>query len=121
MTPKQKAFAEFYAQSGNGTDAAIKAGYSTDTAKQMASENLTKPDVTAYLSTLTQDATDNRIADAVERQIFWTEVMRNKEEKTEIRLKSSELLARSQGQFLDKVQHSGGLVQMPVTIEIVGV
>jgi phage terminase small subunit len=33
LTPKQKAFAEFYAASGNATDAAIKAGYSEKTAQ----------------------------------------------------------------------------------------
>lgn len=121
MTPKQKAFAEFYAQSGNGSESVRRAGYASDNADVEAARLLANPSIQDYLSTLTQDATDNRIADAIERQIFWTDVMRNKEEKTEIRLKSSELLARSQGQFLDKVQHSGGLVQMPVTIEIVGV
>ena len=121
MTPKQKAFAEFYAQSGNGTDAAIKAGYSADTAKQMASENLTKPNVVEYLATLTKDATDNRIADAIEQQRFYTAVMRDTNEKTSERLKACETLGRMQGNFTDRVQHSGAVVQMPVTIEIVGV
>lgn len=122
MTPKQKAFAEFYAQSGNGTDAARKAGYAQP---QVECSRLLEIDsVVEYLATLTQDATDNRIATAVERQIFLTEVIRGTiqdEAKLSERLKACELLGRMQGDFIERVQHSGQLVQMPVVIEVVGV
>ena len=46
-TKKQRKFAKEYVESGNGTQAALKA-YDTeskDTAKSIASENLTKPNV----------------------------------------------------------------------------
>ena len=50
MTIKQKKFTEEYIKSGNGTEAVKKAGYgrknkvlANDTAKAIASENLTKP------------------------------------------------------------------------------
>lgn len=42
LTPKQKKFAEYYIQSGNATEAAKKAGYSTKTARQIGTENLAK-------------------------------------------------------------------------------
>ena len=46
LTPKQKAFVrEYKANGGNGTQAAIKAGYSEKTARKIASENVTKPDI----------------------------------------------------------------------------
>lgn len=43
LTAKQQRFIDEYLVDLNGTQAAIRAGYSPDTAKQMASENLSKP------------------------------------------------------------------------------
>ena len=44
MTPKQQRFVEEYcANGGNGTKAAIVAGYSEKIARQIAAENITKP------------------------------------------------------------------------------
>lgn len=43
MTKKQKRFVEEYLVDLNATQAAIRAGYSPDTAQQMGSENLSKP------------------------------------------------------------------------------
>ena len=45
MTQKQKRFIEEYLIDLNATQAAIRAGYSPDTAKSIGSENLTKPDI----------------------------------------------------------------------------
>lgn len=45
LTPKQKRFVEEYIVDLNATRAAIAAGYSESSAKQIASENLSKPDV----------------------------------------------------------------------------
>lgn len=45
MTPKQQRFVEEYLIDLNATQAAIRAGYSADTARQMGSENLSKPDI----------------------------------------------------------------------------
>lgn len=49
MTKKQKRFAEEYLIDLNATQAAIRAGYSPDTAKAIGSENLTKPDIRAQI------------------------------------------------------------------------
>ena len=44
LTPKQKAFVREYKKNGgNGTQAAINAGYSEESARAISSENLTKP------------------------------------------------------------------------------
>lgn len=43
MTKKQKLFVEEYLIDLNATQAAIRAGYSPDTAQQIGSENLSKP------------------------------------------------------------------------------
>jgi len=43
LTPKQAVFVQEYLIDLNGTQAAIRAGYSEDSARQMGSENLSKP------------------------------------------------------------------------------
>ena len=50
MTKKQKRFTEEYLVDLNATQAAIRAGYSPDTAKSIGSENLTKPDIQARIA-----------------------------------------------------------------------
>lgn len=51
LTPKQQRFVAEYAIDLNATQAAIRAGYSEKTARAIGSENLTKPDIAAALST----------------------------------------------------------------------
>ena len=51
LTLKQKAFADNYiANGGNATDAARKAGYSERSARDIGSENLTKPHISSYIA-----------------------------------------------------------------------
>ena len=45
MTPKQERFVEEYLVDLNATQAAIRAGYSEQTARVIGHENLTKPDI----------------------------------------------------------------------------
>ena len=55
LTGKQKKFCEEYIYDFNGTRAAIAAGYSENTASEMAYENLNKPQIKAYLKVLQSD------------------------------------------------------------------
>ena len=55
LNEKQKKFCEEYIIDFNGTQAAIRAGYSKKTAYSMASENLRKPEVQAYLKELIEN------------------------------------------------------------------
>jgi phage terminase small subunit len=50
LTAKQTCFVEEYLVDFNGTQAAIRAGYSARSAKEIASENLTKPHLLAALA-----------------------------------------------------------------------
>ncbi len=53
LTKKQEMFCRFYVSNGhNGTQAAIGAGYSENTARSTASENLTKPNIKAFVEKL---------------------------------------------------------------------
>lgn len=50
LTPKQQRFVEEYLVDLNATQAAIRAGYSARTARQIGDENLSKPDVAAAVA-----------------------------------------------------------------------
>lgn len=50
LTSKQQKFCDEYLVDLNGTQAAIRAGYSEHTAKQIATENLSKPYLQEYLT-----------------------------------------------------------------------
>lgn len=52
LTDKQERFCQEYLIDLNGTQAAIRSGYSEDTAKVIASENLTKPYIKERIKTL---------------------------------------------------------------------
>lgn len=56
LTAKQALFVKEYLVDLNGTQAAIRAGYSEKTARQIADENLSKPDIQAAV----QQAMDKR-------------------------------------------------------------
>lgn len=47
LNPRQRKFVQVYLRKMNATQAAIDAGYSAATARQIGSENLTKPDIAA--------------------------------------------------------------------------
>lgn len=76
LTPKQKAFADYYIECGNATEAARKAGYSEKTCRSIGAENLTKPDISAYIAERMQPIEKDRIASADEVLAFFSSVMR---------------------------------------------
>lgn len=76
LTPKQRLFADEYIKSGNATDAAVKAGYSPKTARSIAQENLTKPDIKSYIDAKLAEIESHKIADAKEILEYFTAVLR---------------------------------------------
>lgn len=57
MTPKQEAFCQQYIVDYNGTQAAIRAGYSERTARSQAADLLAKPDILARVRELQAEQT----------------------------------------------------------------
>lgn len=55
LTPKQKRFCEEYIIDLNATQAAIKAGYSENSAAEIGCENLVKPNIQNYISFLNEE------------------------------------------------------------------
>ena len=54
LTPKQKRFCEEYLVDLNGTQAAIRAGYSKNSANEIASQNLAKLNIQIYVRELSE-------------------------------------------------------------------
>lgn len=111
LTPKQKAFADYYIELGNATEAAIRAGYNKKTARQIGSMNLTKVDIKQYIDERLAKIEDARIAKGEEVLQYLTKVMRG-EEKDQLgldaslqdRTKAAELLGKRYRLFVDKIE-----------------
>lgn len=135
LTIKQQRFADEYIISGNATQAAIKAGYSKKTANRIATENLSKPVIKAYIDERLAELNDKAIAKQDEILRYLTSVMRgeaiseivvvegegdgvscarrvNKLPDEKERLRAAELLGKRYGLFKDKVD----MEITPVTI-----
>jgi phage terminase small subunit len=76
LNERQKAFANYYIELGNATEAAKKAGYSPKTAYSIGNENLSKPEISEYIAERLKDKEAQRIASADEVMRFFSAVMR---------------------------------------------
>lgn len=74
LNRRQDLFARLYAETLNGTQAAITAGYSKKTAAQMAYENLKKPEIVERIHEYMRALVNT--ADLEETLVFLTKVMR---------------------------------------------
>lgn len=102
LTTRQQAFVDAYA--GNATAAALAAGYSPKTAMAIGAENLKKPQIADAIKVREAQRLAPTIATRKERQEFWTAVVRDEEEQMKNRLKAAELLGKSEGDFLERVE-----------------
>lgn len=76
LTEKQKRFADYYIETGNATESAIKAGYSKKTARVIGQENLTKPAIKSYIDEKLKEIADKRIMRAQEALELLTSIAR---------------------------------------------
>jgi phage terminase small subunit len=111
LTPKQQAFVDYYISNGGNGGDAYKKAYSSckkdDTARVNASRLLTNANVKEYIAEKNNQISNNRIADMKEVKEFWSNVLRGEESDMKDRLKASEFIAKTNGAFLDKIEHSG--------------
>lgn len=82
LTEKQKRFCNEYLVDLNATQAAIRAGYSEKTAKQIAQQNLTKLDIQEYIKKRMVEKEDALIAKQDEVLQTLTRVLRRQEMDT---------------------------------------
>ena len=127
LTPKQKAFAEYYIETGNATESARKAGYSKKTARVIGQENLLKPALKSYIDEKMKELESKRIAKAEEVLEYLTRVLRGEETEQVVvtenigdfmseakvvdkeisakdKIKAAELLGKRYRLFVDKVE-----------------
>ena len=125
LSEKQKRFIDYYIQSGNATQAAKLAGYSTKTAYAMGVENLKKPQIQSAVQSRLAQLESERIAKDKEVLEYITAVMRGETTEEVVvnvgtgkgytraekvtaqvsakdRLKAAEMLAKVKGMFITR-------------------
>lgn len=136
MTIKQKRFCDEYLTDLNATQAAIRAGYSKRSARQIADSNMSKADIKNYLKERMAEKDKELIADQDEVLAYLTSVMRGKSSASVIvvenigdfmsearemakapdekeRIRAAELLGKAHGMFTDRIEQ-----QMDVDLNI---
>jgi phage terminase small subunit len=76
VNDKQKAFADYYIETGNQTESAKRAGYSEKTAYSIGNRLLKKVEVSTYIRQRTTKAEKKRIASGDEVMEFFSSVMK---------------------------------------------
>ena len=127
LTEKQKRFCDEYLIDLYATQAAIRAGYSERSARQIAERNMTKDDIQKYIKERMSEKEKQLIADQDEVLKYLTSVLRGESTAQEIviegtgdgcseaktmekapsekeRLKAAELLGKRYALFTDKVE-----------------
>ena len=131
MNARQKRFCDEYLIDCNATQAAIRAGYSPKTAKQIGQRMLTNVDLKAYIDEQLERIHNEKTADAQEVLEYLTAVMRGQHTEQTLqligeknkkiadidvsakeRLKAAELIGKRYGMFKDNV----GIDLEPVVI-----
>ena len=131
MNARQKRFCDEYLIDCNATQAAIRAGYSPKTAKQIGQRMLTNVDLKAYIDEQLERIHNEKTADAQEVIEYLTAVMRGQHTEQTLqlvgdgvqkiadidvsakeRLKAAELIGKRFGMFKDNV----GIDLEPVVI-----
>lgn len=138
LTPRERRFIDEYLVDLNGTQAAIRAGYSKRRARQTAWELLEKPEVAAAIAAaqaarskrtqITQDWVLDRLHEVVERSMQHEPVTDRQGHPTgEYTFnapganKALELLGKHLGMFRERVEHSGpdgGPIETDTTLRI---
>ena len=97
LTEKQKKFVEEYLIDLNATQAAIRAGYSAQTAYRTGADNLRKPQIRSYIESRMAEKEAALIADQDEVLKYLTSVMRGQS-------RSSVVVVESAGNFISKAR-----------------
>ena len=136
LTEKQKRFADYFVETGNGTEAAKKAGYKGKNLNRIAAENLSKLDIKNYIDEKLEEMSSKRIASANEVMELLTSAARGELEEEVVvvenigdycseakvikkqigakdRIKAAELLGKRYRLWTDKVEVKG---MVPVMI-----
>lgn len=127
LTDRQRKFADYYLSCGIAEQAAIEAGYSPQYARGNAHKLVANSCIQTHMETRRAMLDAAKVAQMGEINEFWTRVLRGEEKEEQgiynpktgavevvsinptlkDRIKASELRARVEGAFVDKMQLSG--------------
>jgi len=99
FTARQRKFVRFF--EGNPTEAAVKAGFKRALARSIGAEMLKNPDIVKAIQERVRPIEEADIATREDRQRFWTRIMKDEKVEMKYRLKASELLGKSQADFIE--------------------
>ena len=137
MSEKQKKFADYYIESNNATESAVKAGYSTKYTNTNVTKLLQNTTIKEYIQEKLEEMASERIASATEVLEFITKAVRGeiledvvvtegegdgyssarivkKQIAAKDRVKAAELLGKRYMLFTDKVNITGAVPVMIV-------
>nr|DAG64256.1 MAG TPA: Terminase small subunit [Bacteriophage sp.] len=103
LNTRQKKFAEYYVQSGNAAESAVKAGYSAKYANTNASKLLQNTTIANYIKELSEKLKDERIMTAKDRQVLLSDIARDDENEPNDRIKAVDTLNKMTGEYTVKV------------------
>lgn len=104
LNTRQKKFAEYYVQSGNTVQSAIKAGYSENYANANACKLLENVRVSKYIKELSDKLKDERIMTAKDRQVLLSDIAQDKLNEPVDRIRAVDTLNKMTGEYVTKVQ-----------------
>lgn len=104
LNARQKAFCEYYVACGNATEAAKKAGYSENYARDRIHVLMKNVGICRYIEELQKKAQSSRIMSAVERKEWLTKVLNDVEAKLNDKLKALDILNKMDGEYISKVE-----------------
>lgn len=98
LNDRQKRFCEFFASNGgNGTQAAIDAGYSPQAARQQAARLLTNANILSYVRDLQDQAAAVRVKTVIQTKAFLSDVIDDDAAAMGIRVNAAKILLQSSG------------------------
>ena len=109
LSKKQRLFADEYIMSGNITQSAIKAGYSESYADKSGYKLLGINGMREYLEERNAELDKDKIADMEEVHEFWANILRDEELDVSDRIRVSELIGKTNGAFLSRVEQTGDM------------
>ncbi|MEC5422113.1 terminase small subunit [Virgibacillus sp. C22-A2] len=117
MNEKQRRFADYYIETGNITESAVRAGYSKNYANAQGYKLLDNVGIRKYIEERNKQLESQRIANMTEVKEFWTNTIRDEELDYKDRLKASEYIAKTNAAFIDRTEQTG---DMSININVKG-
>ncbi len=104
LNTRQKKFAEYYAQSGNASESARRAGYSAKYINSNVQKLLQNTAISEYIKQLSDKLKDERIMSAKDRQVALSDIARNGGQDTSDRIRAIDTLNKMTGEYTVKVE-----------------